>query len=119
MRTKRNVGQRFNEQVKEEAMNQYTAEHWLVNPFHVLHTDSGNIFINGTKITEVEREELRAQAKTLLELRVWKILQETLKQQAIDKSVLLSKTWEEVLAGKMMVHNLGIIRTVVELLAKD
>lgn len=92
---------------------------WTIDPEEVVHiTEAGLIFINGTQISDIEIKEIKAEARALKNFRIYKIFQETLKQKAVEKSVLQSKNFEEVLAGKMMIHSVGIIKSIVDLFDK-
>lgn len=43
-------------------------------------------------------------------------MQETIKQKAIEKGMLQSTDFEQVLSGKLMLHNLGIMNSIVDLI---
>lgn len=115
--------EQFEEKVAYLINERYTAQHWLVNPDEVLTVSDGTsgfpkgvVFLNGNKITEIEVKELKSEIKAFKNFRLWRILQETLRQKAVEKSVLTSTNFEEVLAGKMMIHNIGIIKSIVDVL---
>lgn len=108
----------FSKQIDQQARRKYSADNWLVNPNHVLQATDSGVYLGMEKITHNEASQLKRDAVVLKEMRLWQILQETLKQKAIDKSVMDSTNWEQVLAGKMMVHNLSIIKSIVEICAK-
>lgn len=107
----------FEEKLDYIVNERYTAQHWLVNPDDVLTVnDKGFVFLNGKSITDIEVKELKAEVKAFKNFKLWRILQETIRQKAIEKSVLQSKNFDEVVAGKMMIHNIGIIKSIVELI---
>jgi hypothetical protein len=88
-----------------------------VDPLEVLVvTKDHKMFIGSEPITEIELKNLQQEVKALKSFRVWRILQETIRQKAIEKGLIQSVVWEETLAAKMMIHNLGIIKTIVEVL---
>lgn len=74
--------------------------------------------MGGELITNEEIANLKQEVILLRQTRIWKIFQETLRQYAIEKAFNDSKSWEEVLAGKMMMHNLGVMQTIVDLIEK-
>ena len=76
------------------------------------------LFIGGFQCTDSEVKDLKAQATLLQPTRLWRIMQETVKQKAIEKAVIDSKTWEETLSGKMMLHDLGLLRSIVDAVEK-
>jgi len=90
-----------------------------IDVFSVLQVDkSGALCIANTPLTETEVKNLQQEVKALKAFRIWHILQETVRHKAIEKAVLQSENWEHVLAGKMMLHNLGIQKTLVDILDK-
>ena len=92
---------------------------WFVDPVDVITvTEKGILQLNGEQISEVEAKSLKAEVKTLKSFRLWNILNNTLRQKAIEKSVLQSTNFEQVLAGKMMVHNLGVIKSIIDVIDK-
>lgn len=76
--------------------------------------------LNGQQITTPELKNLKSEVKALKEFQIYKIIQSTLRQKAIEKAVLSStdlyslKGNEQVLAGKMMVYSLDIIKTIIQ-----
>jgi hypothetical protein len=107
---------KFEDEVLKKATELYTAKNWLVNPYEVMECDKKGLKINGEAVTEIELKNLKQEVKTLEQFRIWQIIQETLKQKAIEKAVLQSENYEQVVAGKMMIHNLGIIKSIVNLI---
>jgi len=98
---------------------------WVVDPEDVLTVnDKGIILLNGEQISDLEAKELKAEAKAIKNFRLFKILQETLRQKGIEKSVLHStdlsstKGNEAVLGGKMMIHAIGVQKSIVDVLEK-
>lgn len=76
------------------------------------------IFIGGKLADKSELQRLKQEAELLLSSHLWSILTETVKSKAIDQSLRESKTWEEVLSGKMMLHNLGLLESTVRAIEK-
>lgn len=91
---------------------------WIVDMDDVLTADKGILYLNGKIIDEATVKQLKAEARTLKNFRIWGILQETLRQKAIEKSVLHSQNFEQTLSGKLMVHSLGVFRSIVNVLEK-
>lgn len=113
-------GEDKSEQLIAKMVNdKYSKDNWLVDPSTVIHaSESGNVFINREPITKDEIKVLKEEIKYLTRCRIWSIFQETLRQKAIEKAVMQSTNFEHVLAGKMMVHSLGIIKSIVETIQK-
>lgn len=79
-------------------------------------TKDHDIFLGSSKITDIEMKNLQQEAKVLKNFRLWKVLQETVRQKAVEKGVVESTNWEQTLSAKMMLHNLGILKSIVEVL---
>ncbi len=108
----------FQDELDWRVNQKYTEVNWLVNPDSVLTVDQkGRAFLLGRELSDIEAKELKSEAKALMNLKIWKIMQETLRQKAIEKMALTSTGWEEVLTGKAMIHGLGIIKSIAELMA--
>ena len=82
----------------------------------VISETDGKTYLGNNLITEQDKENLIAEAKTINSFTYWKLVQETIKQRATEKSMLLSTEWEHVLAGKMMLDNLNIQRKILKLI---
>lgn len=93
---------------------------WFVEPYDVLTIDNaGRILkLGDDRITETELRNLKSEVKTLKNFKIWDIFQNTLRQKAIEKAVLNSTDKEQTLAGKMMIHCLGIFKSIVDILEK-
>lgn len=94
---------------------------WMVDPNYVFAIGkAGQILLNGDQITTAELKNLKSEIRAFKEFHIYKIIQSTLRQKAIEKAILAStdlyslKGNEQVLAGKMMVFSLDVIKTIVE-----
>ncbi len=81
-------------------------------------TQDRKILLGSEVITETELRNLQGEAKALKNMRIWLILQETVRQKAIEMGFVQAETWERTMSGKMMLHNLGILKSIVETLIK-
>lgn len=79
-------------------------------------TKDRKLKLGGHILTDEEIANFKVDAATLSRLRLWSILQETLKQKALEKSVLHSTTWEEALAGKMLLHDISLRNSILEVI---
>lgn len=96
-----------------------TKEDWLVQPLDVLTVDKkGQTYLDGMLLDEVTLKSLKAEAKALKKFKIWAIIQETLRQKAIEKAVLHSLNYEQTLSGKMMIHSIGVFKSIVNVLEK-
>ena len=99
--------------------DRYSERHWLVNPNKVIYVSpSGNVYLGNEVIQKDVAQRLREEARYIDKTYLWEIFQETVKQQAIDKAVIKSTNFEHVLGGKLMIHNLGILKNIVERIKK-
>jgi len=104
----------LNEQVARKATNMF-CDKGYPNPLHVFDiAPSGIVYLNQEPITKEKAKELKSEASLLKSMTIWSVLQETLRQEAVKKAVVFSKNWEETLAGKMMLANLGIIKRIID-----
>jgi hypothetical protein len=105
----------FDSMVERRVLDIYSSKNWLVNPNHVFTvTPNSNIpYINQEPITKEKAGQLKSEADLLDKFLLWNILQETVKQKAINIAVMDSTNFEQVMFGKAMIHNLGIIKAIV------
>lgn len=104
----------------KEKRDEDMQESWFVDPEYIFGLSKGGLItLNGNQITTQELKNLKSEIRALKEFEIYKILQTTLRQKAIEKAVLTStdlyslKGNEQVLAGKMMVYSLDIIKTII------
>lgn len=95
-----------------------TKANWLtVDTRDVLVADkTRGLLLFGEPITEIELDNLRAEALSIKSFRIWRIFQETLKQEAIEQGLVNADKWEMTLSAKMMLHSLGIMASIVRVL---
>lgn len=72
--------------------------------------------VGGSPLSPIDQDQLIKDADYFTRSNLWRIMQETVKQKAIEKAVDDSKNWEETLSGKMMLHNLGIQQSIIKLI---
>lgn len=91
---------------------------WVrVDPKEVLVADKmkGLLFM-GETLTDLELANLKQEAQTLKHFRIWRVFQETLRQEAIEQGLVNATNWEMTLSAKMMLHCLGIMASIVTVL---
>lgn len=117
---KKTYNEGFEKGVQEtaEKFAEIRMREWQVDKYNVLEIKNGKVFVGGEALVEADINRLQGEVKALEEFRIWNIMQETIRQKAVEKSVLHSENWEQVLAGKMMIHNLGIIKSILEVIKK-
>lgn len=78
---------------------------------------SGSVNLGNEPITLPEAKKLREEAILIKNTRLYSIFINTVKQRAIDIGFSKAKNFEEILTGKLMVHNLDIMREIIEVCA--
>lgn len=101
------------EKIKKE--NQLTKDLLcVVVPEDVVTTDKqGQLFIGGTKLTAMEVGSLKSEAEFLVKTRLWSILTNSLKDQAMKVMFERSTTFDDMRAGKMMLYNLNVQEKII------
>lgn len=88
-----------------------------VDPKQVLVvTKERKMVVDGEVLSDIEIKNLQDEVKSLKNFRIWRIMQETVKHKAVEKGFIESLSWEQTLSGKMMLHNLGLLRSIVEVI---
>lgn len=87
----------------------------LVDPFNVLEVHKTGVFlINNERLTHDETKQLKEEVRWFKATRLYSLIEHTLRQKSIDKGFKESLNWEVTMAGKMMNHCVGIIKSMVE-----
>jgi hypothetical protein len=109
-----------------ENLKNQVEEYWFVDKNKVFSvTNTGLIKLGDNPMTRQELSVLKADIKTFKQMSFLGVLFETIKQKSIEKSVINSnvnsvkQTNLELLAGKMMLHNLGIMKSIIDLVEKS
>lgn len=96
-----------------------------VNPYDVFYFKDGQnsmgqkvttYHLGGKKISDNQASQLRAEAKLLKATYLYKIITETLAHQAKLQMFEGMKTLDDLHYGKTMLHNIEVIRRIVEAL---
>lgn len=104
--------------IERRAINLF-CEKGYPNPLHVFQISaSGLPYLNQEPITKQKAQQLSQEAGLLKTMYIYEVIQESIRQEAMTKAVTYSKNWEETLAGKMMLFNLGIIKNIIESISK-
>lgn len=76
------------------------------------------VLLGQEPLSPTDLRQLKIEVESLQRFRLWRIIQETIKDKAIEKALLQSTSYEGVLSGKMMLHDIGIINSIVSLVEK-
>lgn len=98
---------------------------WFVDPDNIFSIGrTGFIMLGGQQIGDKELANLKSEVRALKSMQIYEIMQHTTRQKALERSVIgatdlySAKGNEQVLAGKMMVYSLDIIKTVIDRIDK-
>jgi hypothetical protein len=106
--------EQYEDRMERRAINMFS-EAGYPNPLHVFDISQGGIpYLNLEPITKPKALQLSQEAGLLKSMLLYDVIQESIKQEAMNKAVTCSKNWEEVLAGKMMLRNLGVIKKIID-----
>ncbi len=104
------------EKTKNDLLKEYFC---AITQDQVLTIDKlGRIAIDGEMITPGEANALIEEAKFFAESRLYKILINTLRKQAMDVMYNLSEDFDDMRNGKMMLYNLSLQENIVKALLK-
>jgi hypothetical protein len=84
-----------------------------INLQEVFKITSKGVVVGDEKLTDIEIQSLKSEVEVFKALRLWRIINETIKQEAVNKAINESTNWEEVLSGKMMLFNLQLINNIL------
>ena len=117
-------GKKFQKEVDDELVDKLVADRFseknlTLNVNNLVYASpSGNLYVAREILTAIEIKALKEEVDYIKNSRLYKIFNELVRDQAIKKSVLNATEWEHVLAGKMMIHNLGILNWIIERVEK-
>lgn len=84
-----------------------------IDTYEVVKAVKGVLYLGTDPMTEIEVANLKQEVRALRTFRIWRIMQETVRQQAIERGVITSENWEHVLSAKAMLFDLDILRNIV------
>lgn len=103
---------------------QQLSDTWFVNKEKVLEVrQDGILVLNGRPLSITELQTLKEEVANIRLMSYYAILKETIKQKAIEKAVInsnagiLTNINPELMAGKMMIHNLGIMDSIFSIIS--
>lgn len=111
--------------LSHDIQSQKLIESWVIDADKVFSfTKAGMITLRGEQITEKELRNLKAEVRTFKQFEIYLLFINTVRKLAVDKAILQStdlyspKGNEQVLAGKMMVYDLDVLKTILERIDK-
>lgn len=84
-------------------------------PEDVLRQDkkTGAILLGGIALTDIEKRALNAEAKAIKNMRIWSVINETIKQQCYERGWRDSTTIEHLNTAKIMYNVLDTQQSIV------
>lgn len=79
----------------------------------VITTYKGLVYLNGEQLSDLELKNLYEETKLLEKLQVWSIMQETLKNMAMETGFRKSTTFDDVKTAKLMLFNLNVQNNII------
>lgn len=87
----------------------------VIIPNDILSKDRSNkYYLGGKLMTEIEMRSLNAEAKTLESMRLWSILNESIKDLCVKKVWIDSATTEHLNISKAMANVLDVQKDIVD-----
>lgn len=92
----------------------------LIDPQEVItKNNAGMPFINGKKITSQEMKLLRDEVKIIKQTKVWKIITDSVVDQARKVMFESCQSYEDLQCGKLMLYNIGVQKNILKLLESE
>ncbi len=90
----------------------------VIIPKDIIRESKDGIYLGETKITDLEIRALSAEAKALEKMRIWSIMNETVKQLSFEKGWKNATTMEQLNTAKTMYHVLDLQNSIIKSLKK-
>lgn len=95
------------------------AGNWVVQTKDVLTAQNGKLYLGSDEIDSDTLKQLKAEVAALRNFKIWPLINETLRQKAIEKSVLNSTAFDQTLSGKLMVHCIGVWNSILDIIDRQ
>lgn len=82
----------------------------------IITTDKGILKIGGRVPERTELQALQAEAKAMEGFQLWKIMNETLRAEAIDRGWNKSASYEDLKSGKLMIYSLDVMESIIKVM---
>lgn len=104
------------QKIKQKILNKIK----FINPETVLtKNSSGIVFLNGEKINPQELKLLRDEVKIIKQSKIWKILTDSLVDQARKVMFENCTSYEDLQCGKLMLYNIEVQKNILKLLEQE
>lgn len=85
-----------------------------VRPEDVLTVKNGIIFLGNSQISQNELNRLKEEVAVLESMDIWKVMQETIRDKAMEVGFKKSQTFDDLKTTKTMLVNLDIINSILQ-----
>lgn len=102
-----------------DRLKNYLTKHLfcVVSPEDVIRTTKdGRILLGNEQISQIELHALQEEVRFIQACRVWKIVNETLKYDALERSFSKSTSFDDLKTGKLMLLNLEVMNNTFNLI---
>lgn len=101
--------------MKQRVIN-YLLKHLLnsVSPDDIIATKNGMLCIGGAAATDDEIRSLSAEIKALEGFRIWRLMNETVRDDAMDRGFNKSTSFQDLLMCKMILYTLDIFDSIIK-----
>ncbi len=97
---------------KHKVLTDTVAHHFnTVGENDILRFERGKWFAEGRELSEAEIKQFREEAELILKLPLWKLLEREIQYQANQTMFFKSQTETDILAGKLLLYYLDILKT--------
>lgn len=96
----------------------YLLKHLLgaVTVDDIITVDKGNIYIGGKIVTPSQLNQLQAEVKAMEGFTVWRLMTETLKEDAYKRGFTLATSFEHLNTAKLMLYNLSVQESIMRVI---
>ncbi len=81
----------------------------------VARSDKGKMYIGGNEASPEEVDAMKEEIRFLESTRIWRLFQETVRYQAQETIITKSLSFDDVKSGKLMLVNLDILQSIVNI----
>ena len=85
-------------------------------PQDVITDRKGVLFLGDIPLEETELQSLQSEIKALDSMRIWSILNETVKEKAYEKGWVTSTTMEHLNTAKTMHYTLDLQKSIIDII---
>ncbi len=85
----------------------------------VIGVEKGKVIIGGKEVQDMELRSFIAEVKALENMRIWNVMKETLRADAMDRGFNKSTSFDDLKTCKLMLYNLDIFESIINIIKKQ